>query len=69
LALADLTPRETDKVAARVAGLHGRKQLGDLVQFHMTEGQLEMNRRITALVLKTLNNDGLSNWLGAEADE
>jgi hypothetical protein len=69
LALADLTPRETDKVAARVAGLHGRKQLGDIVQFHMTEGQLEMNRRITALVLETLSNDGLSNWLGAEADE
>jgi uncharacterized protein DUF5682 len=69
LALADLTPRETDKVAALVAGLHGKQQLGELVHSQLTEGQLEMNRRITALVLDKLAGDGLSHWLGAQVDD
>jgi len=64
LALADLTPRETDKVAALVASLHGRKQIGGLVQTQMTEGQLERNRRVTSLVLETLERDGLASWVG-----
>jgi hypothetical protein len=62
LALADLTPRETDKVAAQVAALHGEKELGDLTQSSVTEGELDFNRRVTALVLQTLANDGLSHW-------
>lgn len=65
LALADLTPRETDKVAALVASLHGRTQLGGLVQMQLTEMQLERNRRLTSLVLKTLEKDGLAQWAGA----
>jgi hypothetical protein len=69
LALADLTPRETDKVAARVAGLHGQKDLGELVQMHLSEGQLEVNRRVTSIVLQALANDGLAHWLGAKANE
>jgi Family of unknown function (DUF5682) len=64
LALADLTPRETDKVAALVASLHGRTQLGGLVQMQVTEWQLELNRRATALVLEILEKDGLAQWLG-----
>jgi len=66
LALADLTPRETDKVASCVAGLHGEKEIGELVEFRITEGELEFNRRLTALVLKTLTDDGLAHWIGAE---
>jgi hypothetical protein len=69
LALADLTPRETDKVAELVASLHGKKELGDLARLQMTEGQLEMNRRLTALVLETLASDGLSGWFGADRNE
>ena len=63
LALADLTPRETDRVAALVAALHGEKSLGEVVHLQMTEGELERNRRITALVLDSLKADGLSGWL------
>ena len=63
LALADLTPRETDRVAARVAELHGREDLGDLLEFRVSEGELDFNSRLTALVLKTLRDDGLANWL------
>jgi hypothetical protein len=64
LALADLTPRETDKVATLVASLHGRTQLGGLLQTQLTEGQLELNRRVTALVLATLQKDELAQWAG-----
>ncbi len=69
LALADLTPRETDKVAARIAGLHGEAELGSLTEFRITEGELEFNRRLTELVLKTLAGDGLSHWIGETVDE
>jgi hypothetical protein len=62
LALADLTPRETDKVATRVAGLHGKSELGQLLEFRVTEGELEFNRRLTKIVLDALANDGLSHW-------
>jgi len=69
LALADLTPRETDRVAGRVASLHGQKDLGDLVHMQLSEGELEMNRRITGLVLRTLADDGLSHWLEGDVNE
>jgi Family of unknown function (DUF5682) len=69
LALADLTPRETDKVAALVASLHGHKQLGGLVQMQVTEGQLELNRRVTALVLDSLEKDGLVQWASGAGHE
>jgi len=69
LALSDLTPRETDKVAALVASLHGRTQLGALVQMQLTEGQLELNRRLTAVVLESLDQDGLAHWAGAARND
>jgi len=69
LALSDLTPRETDKVAHRVATLHGQKDLGELVEFRITESELEFNRRLSELVLQTLAQDGLSHWIGANVDE
>ena len=69
LALAELTPRETDKVASCVAGLHGEKDLGQLLEVRITEGELEFNQRLTRLVLNTLAGDGLSHWIGANADE
>src|SRR5262249_5952568 len=46
LALADLTPRETDKVAALVASLHGHTKLGGLMEGQVTERQLELNRQL-----------------------
>lgn len=63
LALAELTPRETDKVASRVASLYGETQLGDVHQYRTTEGEMEFNRRVTELVLETLNRDGLAHWI------
>ena len=69
LALADLTPRETDKVASRVASLYGETQLGDLMQFRTTENEMEFNRRLTELVLETLSRDGLAHWIENEGNE
>jgi hypothetical protein len=69
LALADLTPRETDKVAARVAGLYGQVELGDLIQSQTTENELEFNRRLTQLVLETLSQDGLAHWIDVDGNE
>ena len=69
LALADLTPRETDKVATCIAGLYGEEKPRDLVEFRITESELDFNRRLTALVLKTLADDGLSHWMGVEDRE
>src|SRR6185369_2793993 len=69
LALADLTPRETDKVASRVAGLYGQVQLGELVRYRTTEGELELNRRVTELVLETLARDGLGHWIKDDDNE
>jgi len=63
LALADLTPRETDRVAALVADLHGEQSLGEVIHLQMTEGEFERNRRITAAVLDSLKADGLVGWL------
>ena len=68
LALADLTPRETDKVASGVAALYGKTDLGMLTEFRIGEGELEFNRRLTAVVLETLSKDGLSHWLGERID-
>jgi hypothetical protein len=66
--MADLTPRETDKVATCVAHLHGQEELGQLLELRISEGEFEFNRRLTELVVQTLERDGLSHWLG-HADE
>jgi len=68
LALAVLTPRETDRVASLVAGLHGEQNLGEVVHLQITERELEKNRRITALVLNSLEADGLGTWLQEVAE-
>jgi hypothetical protein len=68
LALADLTPRETDRVALLVAGLRGEQSLGEVVHLETTEREFDRNRRITALVLDSLQIDGLGHWV-QEASE
>jgi hypothetical protein len=63
LALADLTPRETDRVASLVAGLHGEHSLGEIVHMDVTQREFERNRQVTAAVLASLEQDGLVHWL------
>ena len=67
LAFADLTPRETDKVGAAVAGLHGEKNLGDLFNRGVSAAEFEFHRGLTQLVLERLREDGLGGWIAEDA--
>ena len=62
LAFADLTPRETDQVAGLVAGLHGR-ELDHLVHNAFSEAEMLAALRLDAEVRKSLDRDGLSDWI------
>lgn len=66
LAFADLTPRETDKVGAAVAQLHGTGGIGDLFTRELTHAEFERHRRISAAVISRMREDGLGNWLHLE---
>jgi hypothetical protein len=64
LAFSHLTPRETDRVAGLVAGLHGRDDLGNLVHHDVTEQELAINVRLSRAVLDWLKQEHLDGWLG-----
>jgi hypothetical protein len=55
-------------VALLVAGLHGEQSLGEVVHLEITEREFDRNRRITGLVLDSLQIDGLGHWV-QEASE
>ncbi len=65
MAFAQLTPRETDRVAEAVAKFHGAAQLGDLVNYDVGEGQLNTNLSLSQTLLAVLYADGLGSWGGA----
>jgi hypothetical protein len=65
LAFADLTPRETDQVAALAARLHGVQAPPPTLQPAGDEATLLGAVRLDALVRKSLLEDGLEGWLGA----
>jgi hypothetical protein len=62
LTFADMTPAETDRVAAVVASLHGKSNLGELVHHDVTGQQVEFHGRITRHVIASLQDDGLVAW-------
>lgn len=69
LAFADLIPRETDKVAAIVAQLHGKVDLGRLVHRGVSEADLHQGLTMERQVQQALAQDGLSHWvIAADAD-
>ncbi len=63
MAFAGLTPKETDQVAAVVSGLHGGEKIGSLYRPDIDESEMLMAARMSALVRKTLEEDGLHAWL------
>jgi len=65
MAFADLTPRETDQVAALVAGLHGGEKIGTLHRPDVSEEEVLAAARVNALVKKALDEDGLGSWIEA----
>jgi hypothetical protein len=48
--------------------LRGEQSLGEVVHLETTEREFDRNRRITALVLDSLQIDGLGHWV-QEASE
>jgi hypothetical protein len=63
MAFADLTPQETDRVAAVVAGLHGGEQVGRLHRPDLDEAALLDALRLEGLVKQSLGQDGLAGWI------
>ena len=68
LVFSDLIPRETDKVAAIVAHLHGRADLGRLDHRNVTEADLHVGLAIERQVQQALTQDGLSDWVVSSGD-
>jgi hypothetical protein len=66
LAFADLTPRETDRVAEIVAALHGgiRPDIG--VRHDIDEQTVAANLALSHLIADVLEHDGLGAWIGAD---
>jgi hypothetical protein len=63
LAFAGMTPKETDRVAESVAGLHGATHLDHLVVHTTSESEVQTNLALSVLLRETLEADGLKAWL------
>jgi hypothetical protein len=66
LAFADLTPRETDRVAELVAALHGgvRPEVG--VRHDVDEQTVGANLALSQKIAEAMERDGLGAWIGPE---
>lgn len=62
LAFADLTPRETDRVAQGVAALYGRQDLERLYTPHVSEADVLLGVAADRLMREALERDGLGEW-------
>jgi hypothetical protein len=65
LAFAEMTPKETDRIAEVVAGLHGEVSLGRLVRYDLSAEQVQANLATSQRLLEVLRADGLGEWVGA----
>ncbi len=63
LAFAEMTPKETDRIAQAVASLHGQDQLGRLVSHELDADAVQRNLARSAQLLERLRADGLQGWL------
>ena len=66
LAFADLTPRETDRVAEIVAALHGGERPDVGVRHDIDEQAVAANLALSQMVAEALARDGLGAWAGAD---
>lgn len=63
LAFSEMTPSETDRVAAAVAELHGEEALDDLVRYDLSEQEIQAHLVLSDKVREILAGDGLAGWL------
>jgi Family of unknown function (DUF5682) len=66
LAFADLTPRETDRVAEIVAAVHGGVRPDVGVSHDVDEQTMAANLALSQMVAEVLERDGLGAWIGTE---
>ncbi|GAA4286346.1 DUF5682 family protein [Georgenia daeguensis] len=62
LAFARMTPRETDRIAEAVAGLHGATDLGGLRRPEVDEGAVRRHLEVSRVTAGLLARDGLAAW-------
>jgi hypothetical protein len=67
LAFAGMTPKETDRIAAAVAGRHGVGELGQRVHYDLDEHDLQEHLRVSQTLREVLAADGLDVWLAEAA--
>jgi hypothetical protein len=65
LAFADLTPRETDRVAEIVAALHGGARPDVGVRHDIDEQAVAANLALSQMIADVLERDGLGAWIRA----
>lgn len=65
LAFAQMTPKETDRIAQAVAALHGQGDLGSLVRHDLDAASVQRHLAQSAQLLERLRADGLEGWLKA----
>lgn len=63
LAFAEMTPKETDRIAEAVAQLHGQTDLGRLVRYDISAEQVQANLLSSRVLAEVLAADGLQNWI------
>jgi hypothetical protein len=63
LAFAEMTPKETDRIADAVAKLHGATDLGHLVHYDLSAEQLQANLTLSKTLSEILMADDLQAWL------
>lgn len=65
LAFADMTPKETDRIAEAVGALHGGASLGPLVRHDLSAETLQEHLAMNAVLAEVLAEDGLQDWMRA----
>ena len=65
LAFAEMTPKETDRIAEAVAKLYGADDLGRLVHYDLSAEQLQANLALSAQLKVLLTQDHLARWTTA----
>ncbi|TXG79996.1 MAG: hypothetical protein E6R11_01790 [Rhodocyclaceae bacterium] len=62
LAFANMTPKETDRIAEAVAQRHGLASLGRLIDYEFDEADLQSHLSVSQALRDVLRGDGLEAW-------
>lgn len=63
LAFAEMTPRETDRIAEAVAEMHGLSDIGRLIQYDVAEHEVMAHLSLSRVAIEIMAADGLDGWV------